>query len=363
MVIHDWRIKPHTRAKHALLEQYLKGWYAIIGAREKRAVFLDGFAGRGVYDDGSDGSPMIALRTLLGHSSFARLSGCRFVFLFVEKDEANYASLRREVEQLEPFPANVRVEPIRSTFDGFAARLTDQLAEAKKQLAPTFAFIDPFGFTGFPMATIGELLSFRKCEVFVNFMADHVNRFAETPGQRDTMDSLFGCRDYREVSQHPDRREFLADLYKRQLQEVAGFKFVSRFEMRRETERTAYYLLHGTNHLLGVEKMKAAMWNVDPGGGSCFSDRFDGQVVLLSGANADFGPLRRGMCQHFAGQTVTPTDVKRYTLVETPYGPSHWNQLALKPLEAEGRITVCRPAGGRRGTFPENKDVEISFPP
>jgi len=362
MVDHDWCIRPHTRAKHALLEEYLKGWYAVIGARERRAIFLDGFAGRGVYADGSPGSPVIALRTLLAHSAFKRLSQCEFVFLFVEEDPDNLASLQQEVAKLGTLPRNIRVRCLHSTFADAAVRLTGQLTEQKKALAPTFAFIDPFGLKGLPMTTIGELLSSPKCELFVNFMVDHANRFANVPAVSATMDSLFGCRDYLAAAGAPDRMAFLADLYKRQLHAAAGFEFVSRFEMRRGTGRVAYHLLHGTNHLRGVELMKTAMWKVDPGTGSCFSDRFAGQDVLLGGEHIDAAPLRLALCQHFAGQTVSLYDVKRYTLVKTPYGPGHWKTHALKPLEDGGKITVRRPAGVRRGSFAEKKDIKVTFP-
>ncbi|MYH72240.1 MAG: three-Cys-motif partner protein TcmP, partial [Acidimicrobiia bacterium] len=60
-----WSIEPHTAAKHELLKHYLNAWFPILASRERRIMFLDGFAGPGIYSDGSPGSPVIALRTLL----------------------------------------------------------------------------------------------------------------------------------------------------------------------------------------------------------------------------------------------------------------------------------------------------------
>ena len=56
-----WEIKPHTIAKHALLKAYLNAWFPILGTSEQRVIFLDGFAGPGVYKDGQPGSPIIAI--------------------------------------------------------------------------------------------------------------------------------------------------------------------------------------------------------------------------------------------------------------------------------------------------------------
>ena len=57
-----WIYKEHTRVKHELLDKYLGGWLPILGRWNRRLIIVDGFAGRGEYADGSDGSPVIILR-------------------------------------------------------------------------------------------------------------------------------------------------------------------------------------------------------------------------------------------------------------------------------------------------------------
>ncbi|MDQ3777115.1 MAG: hypothetical protein M3461_23560 [Pseudomonadota bacterium] len=46
---------------------------------------------------------------------------------------------------------------------------------------PTFAFIDPFGFSGIPFSLIERLLKCKTTEAFVTFMVDAINRFLEHP--------------------------------------------------------------------------------------------------------------------------------------------------------------------------------------
>jgi three-Cys-motif partner protein len=62
-----WPLDPHTLAKHDLIRRYLGGWFPILAKYNGRVVFLDGFAGPGVLDDGNPGSPIIAMETLLQH--------------------------------------------------------------------------------------------------------------------------------------------------------------------------------------------------------------------------------------------------------------------------------------------------------
>ena len=354
-----WPLDPHTRAKHALLAEYLKAWFPIL-SWNSRVVFLDGFAGPGIYAGGEPGSPVIALDVLLNHTAKGVLNNCTFSFLFVEANKARYESLRSEVAKLGELPTNVKVEFRNTTFVEAADSLAGYLEQQRKRLAPTFAFLDPFGFGGIPIDTIKRLLGYRGSELFVSFMLDHVNRFAEVPSESAHMEALFGTTEYLQAAAEPDRLEALGSLYEQQLHKKAGFEYVSRFQMRRVDGHIAYHLLHGTNHPRGVEVMKSAMWKVDPGGGCRFMDRFAGQEVLFAGDNVDVGPLRQGMLKHFAGKTVTPADIQRFTVLETPFAPNHWNRKVLKPLEDEAIVQVTRPAGKRRGTFTEG--TVIRFP-
>ena len=64
-----WPMEQHTRAKHEILRRYLGAWFPILagGGFNPRLVFLDGFAGPGVYSSGEPGSPLIAIETLVDH--------------------------------------------------------------------------------------------------------------------------------------------------------------------------------------------------------------------------------------------------------------------------------------------------------
>ena len=61
-----WRRDAHTEGKHLVLENYLKAWFPILGMgnRNGRILFVDGFAGRGEYEGGEEGSPVVAMRVL-----------------------------------------------------------------------------------------------------------------------------------------------------------------------------------------------------------------------------------------------------------------------------------------------------------
>ncbi|MFJ7229713.1 three-Cys-motif partner protein TcmP [Streptomyces tendae] len=358
-----WKLDPHTKAKHDILRHYLNGWFPVLSTWNGRIVFLDGFAGPGRYESGEPGSPLIALETLLGHSYFSRMR-CEFLFFFCEADKARVASLEQQIagfkETHQPWPQNVKIQLIHSEFSETATSLVDYLRSQKRKLAPTFAFVDPFGVSGIPMDVLADLLSFSRCELFVNYMVDSVNRFATAGNIDHHLDELFGTTEYKNAGNTPGqtRHQFLHDLYQRQLSEVCDFPHVQSFAMINRTGHIGYYLFHGTRDPKGVELMKEAMWKVDPGGGYRFSDRLAGQDVLFTEAGVDTNPLRQALLQQYAGRRVSIDTLERFTLLSTPYKKSHLRRPVLTPMEREGIIQVDRP--GRSG-FPSGR-TWVTFP-
>jgi three-Cys-motif partner protein len=288
-----------------------------------------------------------------------------FIFFFVEANSDNAASLRTEIDVFkatrEPWPSTVKYYIVNDKFDATATTMLQRLREQKQNLAPTFAFIDPFGYSGLPMDLLAELLSYPQSEVLVNFMVGHVQRFIERDGQEKAMRSLFGI-DVREVldgySGQADRVEYLRTVYERQLKERADFESVQSFAMFNDTGNIGYYLFHGTRHRKGVELMKDAMWKLDPGGGFKFSDRMAGVDVLFT-LDPDLRPLRADLLDRFAGSSgVTVADIEWHALLYTPYRKTHVRPV-LRQLEQERLINVNRPNGPRQ-QFAEG--VTVDFP-
>ncbi|CAN5272873.1 hypothetical protein BH11ACT5_BH11ACT5_18480 [soil metagenome] len=359
-----WAMKPHTKAKHQMLDTYLKGWYPRLAKFNGRVLYFDGFAGRGKYEDGSIGSPLIALQLLLQHTYLPNMAHRDFVFIFVEAVPENAESLRNELASFEAeiggYPSYVKVHVVETTFEDSARSLAAQLRSEKKQLAPTFALIDPFGYSGLPMDVIAELFEAQRSEVFVNFMVGHVMRFIERDGQEEAISGLFGMDSKDVMSGYKpgdDKRvEYLRDVYCQQLKAKAGFEYVRSFAMKNSSGNVSYYLVHGTRHREGVKLMKAAMWKVDPGNGAMFSDRLAGEDVLFE-PTPNLYPLEAELLKKFSGTRVLVESIEWHTILETPYRETHVRPV-LTPLEKRGVIKVERP--GRSG-FPADR-THVTFP-
>lgn len=346
-----WEYPPHTRAKHDILRYYLGGWFPKLAlGGNQRVVFLDGFAGRGRYNNGEKGSPIMALETLLDHSHFVQMKDREFVFLFIEANSDNVEHLHQVVDEFKaeraPWPTNVKVNIYDSNFEQTATDLIEYLEEQKSSLAPTFAFVDPFGFTGMRMQTITNLLNHRACEVFINFMIMYVNRFLEHEHMGSNMNELFGL-DVPTILEGHDigtRVAHLHDVYKHQLESVAGFPYVQSFAMKNDAGNIEYYLFHGTRSPDGVALMKDAMWKLDPIGHFTFDDRSVDMLDLGIITEPNLEPLRGAVLHHFAGRSgVGCPEIKAFANLNTLYRPPHLTSVLRRLEKNEKKITVHRP--------------------
>jgi len=357
-----WPLQAHTKAKHEILKRYLNGWYPVLSKYNGRIIFLDGFAGPGIYKGGEPGSPTVAINTLLDHNYELERNNCEFLLVFNEQEDKRYEVLKEIVNELkkENWPSHVKVEVLKKNFQDMAQELVSTLAEQKAKLAPTLAFLDPFGYKDTPIELICQLLSFDKCELLIYFDYNSVNRFGTAGNVDHLMEPLFGTDEFKNAppAGNPGRGPFFVDLYERQLRDLCNFKYVQRFEMINEDGRTPYYLFYCTRNIKGLEIMKDAMWAVDPTGSYQFSDKLSGQSILFQD-NPDTQPLRRALLAQFAGQTVPVSTLEEFTLVRTPYKKTHLKRQTLAGMQRDGVITS--PNQRKRNTFPEGTLIE--FPP
>ena len=331
-----WQLDPHTAAKHEILRRYLAAWFPILGTYHGRIVYIDGFAGPGRYSKGESGSPLIALDVA---SNLRTTSAGEIVFWFIEEQRDRHAHLKQELAKLS-LPAHFNVTADSGRFHEKFGSVLASVKVGGQQIAPTFAFIDPFGFSGIPFTLIESLLREPRCEAFITFMVDAINRFLDHPEDKvvQHIAEAFGSDEAIRIAKGSgDRVSMLRDLYQAKLSTVA--KYVRYFEMRDRNNRPQYYLFFATNNALGHLKMKEAMWKVDPDGEFRFSDATNPNQLVLFEADPTAG-LAADIRNRFSGKgTFTGHDVRKYVEDGTPYLKKHMTA-ALTDEEESGHLSV-----------------------
>ncbi|MEM2954320.1 MAG: three-Cys-motif partner protein TcmP [Candidatus Bathyarchaeia archaeon] len=356
-----WPIEPHTRAKHVILENYLKAWFPILFKWEDKIIYLDGFAGPGLYAGGEIGSPIIALKTALEHKLSERFK--EIIFFFIEKDKKRAEILSMILKQKFPnLPKNIKYIVESSEFAPTLERVLDYLEEKGAKLAPTFAFLDPFGFSGFPMQLIGRMMSYDKCEVLITFMAGFVRRFLDEL-REPVLNALYATDEWKKARsmKEEERVSFLLKLYERQLKTVGGARYVRSFEMVGPYNQVIYYLVYGTKHWKGLEVMKEAMWKVDPRGTYRFSDITDvNQAYIINYQDTPhwIPSAAQTVYEHFRGKAVSSEEIRRFVIVDTPF---IYRKAILKCLEQAIPPKIINVTGrSRKFSYPNGCRITFS---
>jgi three-Cys-motif partner protein len=348
-----WNLDPHGKAKHEILRRYLSRWFPILGSNNQRVVYIDGFCGPGKYYGGEDGSPLIALK--LAKSNFAKNLIKDASFLFIDENQERLDSLKYEISQL-TLPPNFAISNVLNSFENTMRDIFESLKSKNLQLAPTFAFIDPFGFKGIPFSLIKQILSNKKTEVLINFSQNSINRFIQCNNEKTEQHiiDLLGSNDAcSKILYSTNRKETIRSIYLNQLKTCA--KFVRFFEMKDRHNRTVYYLFFATNNSLGHVKMKEAFWEVDTEKGYYFSDGTNPQQMVLFKDDPTI-ELTKIIKATFSGKKILAGQIREFVENSTDYTASHMKK-SLIELEVEKVITVLdiKADGKKRiaGKFPD----------
>jgi len=352
-----WNLEAHTAAKHRVLRSYLDGWIPVMAQQTLRVatpeaprlLLVDGFAGPGRYATGQPGSPLIMLEALIEHTAFERLAGVKFMLMFIEHDGRRVAHLESEIAALDPLPGNVAVSIRNGEFETTFGTVLDDVTDRGKQLVPTFAFIDPFGYSTSPMSLSGRLLDFPRCEVLSFLPLSFVHRFVGRDGQENAMNSLFGCEDWKAAVnlKGAERTAYLLELFEAQLGKNAGVQHVRSFQLQTQ-DGEDYRLVFGLGHRKGLEIAKDAMWKVDPVGGTSYKATTEsGQEILFCPeATVSTAPLLEELRQKFASEWFTIEQAEDCALLDTPFRKGQLRRRTLRPAEKAGVLEVQRPGGG-----------------
>lgn len=331
-----WEADLHTHAKLDILRNYLQAWFAILGNSQfPQLTYIDGFSGPGVYKKGEQGSPVIAVDVA---SQDLRAKEKDVLFLFIEKREDRYNQLKKEVKKLGTLPQNFDVY---YRHKEFKETIPKYLIHHRKErrMSPLLVFVDPYGFSGIPYAVMKEILELRSSEIFINFAVQSMNRFFEEKNVKESIIETFGDEKViTECGESINSMNCLREKYQEKLENIA--RYVRYFEISDSRNVPIYYLFFATNNEKGFEKMKDAMWKVDPTGSYRFTDKTNpNQSVMLveESVNATLSELLQN---HFSDrETVLGEEVEEYVIQHTIFRKKHKTQV-LNYMEFEEKNLI-----------------------
>ena len=329
------------KVKHDLIRDYLGGWFPKLALGpwgSRKLLYLDTHAGRGTHMKGQLGSPLVALEALMAHTSRdAILNKAEIRFCFIERDGENLRRLKEELKAREPLPRKVIVDPIVGDCFKVLEEAMRSLEVGGTQLAPSFIFCDPYGFS-IPGATLKKLMRYDRVELFVNVIwreLDMALKQGDREGMANRLCSVFDGSAWKyEItsSNYNERAEQCVKLFRK----MTGARWATYVRMLGDNMLTRYFLLHLTNHDAGRDLMKDCVWRVCPEGGYLVRKSDDPAQEVLIKPEPDLAPLRAWVIDKLSER---PRNWK--TLIDA-IRPEVWRQPHLnqvvRELHKEGKI-------------------------
>lgn len=350
---HEW-----SEIKDSILGAYLRPYLAKICRTGKAVRIADCFAGKGRFDDGKDGSPIIvrqAIEEQLQHTPGASIQG-----VFIEKKYV--ADLRSNL------PEDEHVHILEGDYEERMDHFISTYDARNKNL---FLYVDPYGSKSLRMEHFKSVaaMPFYTAEVLINFnahgflregcrlMKGHVldgeplqEEYEPDVNSPDNLDAIAGGSYWRSIVEtyykthdfHTAEDALVAE-YIAQLRQV--FKHVIQFPIKVKLTHVAKYrMIYGTNHEDGVLLMADNMnkrWRE-------FRDRVRPQSVLFE---MDFPEQSVGMgLEDVQTEILTQLDsqtslkhllVKLVQVFGVSFSLSKLKDV-MKRLEKENQITVIR---------------------
>ncbi|MHD0307106.1 three-Cys-motif partner protein TcmP [Rhodococcus erythropolis] len=341
-----WAADPHTKIKHALYRQYLSKWFPIMAAGWGGDItYAEGFSGPGIYTNGEPGSPVIALRTILDDRKL-RTSSHKLRLLFVDKDPRCINLLKEKMSAAAEPVALSDLPKYGMTVDivqGECVPALEQLLHRHDAWGrPMLVVLDTWGGAVW-LDLVQKVAKNSNSEVLITIQPQYFSRFAGDE-KLEHGDKVFGDKEWRKVREQPsaNKARWLLQHYRETIRKC-GFDYVLDFELVDENGH-ALYLVFGTTHRRGLEKMKEAMWEVDAVAGAGYRDPRDpDQQTLSIMFEPNTEPLRRLLIQHLrslgdSGATVN--DLRNFALFQTVFKASQVKavverMLALGQIESD----------------------------
>ena len=353
-----WDLEPHTEAKHRILKKYIEAWIPILSKFHRRLVYIDAFAGPGIYSKGEPGSPIIVINAAINNRTKNKFE---FVCLAIEMDPPRYQSLKDEIDKLH-LPDSIKINIDKGDSNLVLGNLLTKIEQKGTVLAPTFAFIDPFNYdVSFDL--IKRLFQNKKCEIFISFMYNGIIRNIPNTTESEKLDRFFGTKEWRKANKMNgnSKKAFLHDLYMKQLHDLDrdGKKeetLVRSFEMIDQQNKTSYFLFYVTKNILGLAKMKEAMWNIDKTGNFVFSDNTDPRQTVLFTLD-ETNILENQIISHFRGKEISISEIEQFVVSKTAFLATHYKGV-LKNLEEKGFLKSLTPRK-KKLTYPPGTIIKI----
>jgi len=185
----------HSEAKVKLYGTYLSIYLSVLSKvpAVQKIYLFDLLCGEGIYQDGSKGSPLIALDTIKNHY-FSNDRSCPDITIwFNDNGLSQIESGVFKVNRVKRFcdetfiPPNVEIQFFQEDYDYIHPKALEKVRSSRQ--TRSLFFIDPYGYKDVTPSDLEEILKGGSTEVLLFLPIAQMYRFAE----KSLVSSFPGC--------------------------------------------------------------------------------------------------------------------------------------------------------------------------
>lgn len=179
-----------SKVKSLIVSKYFWAWAKVIIAtakknrRKPRIAYIDLFAGKGRYNDGTKSTPVLILEKAVSENDLRN----SLVTIFNDANSEYSNSLKEAIDEIDDiktlkYPPKINNQEINS-------ETVKEFEEVR--LIPTLFFIDPWGYKGLSLRLINSVLKDWGCDCILFFNYNRINMGLGNNIVEGHINALFG---------------------------------------------------------------------------------------------------------------------------------------------------------------------------
>jgi len=347
----------HSKAKVDYYSKYLDIYVKILSNSKfiSKINIYDAYCGKGIYEDGSEGSPIQAFRILSSLNIYDKI----IRLVLNDGNVECIENVRREINKIAVAESAFNVEYYNLDAIDFIKKI---LVELNQQCSNTrnLIFIDPYGYSNDYKMQLESLMEKHKTEIFLFVPIDFIYRFmnienAGCPAAKPIKSFL---ESFFPDTNHPVRKgdvQNVDDLIAYLNEALSMNKYYTTFYKIERKIGHFFAVFFITSHIYGLEKNLEAKWRLDENNGVEFKQ--PKAPTLFDSANKEeiknnnFNRLKDSILSFLNDGKRTNKDLYEFTLRQG-FLPKHTNEV-LRYFQNQKKISVKDDKGEeiKQGTF------------
>lgn len=344
------QIYPHTEYKIKYIKAYVKLWLEVAAnyGQTKNINFIDCMCNAGIYKDSILGTPTEIL--ILFTDIAPKFPNIKFNLFVNDINEKRIDIIKYVFKYYTKYQSinNINIYFSNKDVNDYLNEIMNlQSMFNYEAQAFTILFVDPYRFGDVKITSLNKFLSKYRSELIYNyFISDYrrnINNSHAENKQKMMIESMNGIEGY---SKDMNANQVLTLLQSNFKKTKIKYTFAYPFHITNNAQ--LYYIIYGTPHLTGLEKIKKCIWDVFDGNPKHRTKRDNLQISLFT---SDYQKksneyiyseeAKEKVINEFRGAKKSYKEIKEFVISSTMLNESHIIEKILKPLIRENKIKKC----------------------